>query len=406
VLIDFIQIISIILLTLSLCVDVKEVDVMKKEGPIRVAHIIGKWLGGGVEAVVMNYYRHIDRSKIQFDFLCDEDSTNIPYEEIEQLGGRVILIPPYQKVFKYQKELIRIFKENNYKIVHSHINTLSIFPLRAAKKAGVKVRIAHSHSTTNKKEWKKNLLKQVLRPFSKVYATNYMCCSELAGRWLFGDKTYDSGQVYLLNNAINLDKFKYNEKLRKEKRKELGISDDTLVIGHIGRFVAQKNHTFLIDIFNEVHKKNPNSLLLLVGQGPLKEEIENKVKELKLNDSVRFLGQRNDANELYQAFDVFCLPSLYEGLPVVGVEAQASGLLCILSDAMTKETKVIESTKFNSLKNNSLNWADLILNSMKNYKRNDTSGEMTENKFNIEVEEKYLEKYYSNLFKNGGDDKQ
>ena len=233
-----------------------------------------------------------------------------------------------------------------------------------------------------------------------------MCCSELAGRWLFGDKTYDSGQVYLLNNAINLDKFKYNEKLRKEKRKELGISDDTLVIGHIGRFVAQKNHTFLIDIFNEVHKKNPNSLLLLVGQGPLKEEIENKVKELKLNDSVRFLGQRNDANELYQAFDVFCLPSLYEGLPVVGVEAQASGLLCILSDAMTKETKVIESTKFNSLKNNSLNWADLILNSMKNYKRNDTSGEMTENKFNIEVEEKYLEKYYSNLFKNGGDDKQ
>ena len=212
-LIDFIQIISIILLTLSLCVDVKEVDVMKKEGPIRVAHIIGKWLGGGVEAVVMNYYRHIDRSKIQFDFLCDEDSTNIPYEEIEQLGGRVILIPPYQKVFKYQKELIRIFKENNYKIVHSHINTLSIFPLRAAKKAGVKVRIAHSHSTTNKKEWKKNLLKQVLRPFSKVYATNYMCCSELAGRWLFGDKTYDSGQVYLLNNAINLDKFKYNEKL-------------------------------------------------------------------------------------------------------------------------------------------------------------------------------------------------
>ena len=236
---------------LSLCVDVKEVDVMKKEEPIRVAHIIGKWLGGGVEAVVMNYYRHIDRKKIQFDFLCDEDSTNIPYEEIEQLGGRVILIPPYQKVFKYQKELIRIFKENNYKIVHSHINTLSVFPLRAAKKAGVKVRIAHSHSTTNKKEWKKNLLKQVLRPFSKVYATDYMCCSELAGRWLFGDKAYNSKKVYLLNNAIDLDKFKYNESLRKKKRKELGISDDTLVIGHIGRFIAHKNHTFLIDIYIE-----------------------------------------------------------------------------------------------------------------------------------------------------------
>ncbi len=402
-LIDFIQIISIILLTLSLCVDVKEVDVMKKEEPIRVAHIIGKWLGGGVESVVMNYYRHIDRTKIQFDFLCDEDSTNIPYKEIEQLGGRVILIPPYQKVFKYQKELIRIFKENNYKIVHSHINTLSVFPLRAAKKAGVKVRIAHSHSTTNKKEWKKNLLKQILRPFSKVYATDYMCCSELAGRWLFGDKAYDSGKVYLLNNAIDLDKFKYNESLRKEKRKELGISDDTLVIGHIGRFVAQKNHDYLIDIFNEVLKKNNNSILLLVGQGPLMEEIKNKVKELKLNDSVRFLGQRNDVNELYQAFDVFCLPSLYEGLPVVGVEAQASGLLCILSNAMTKETKVLDITKFISLNNTPKDWADSILDDVKKYKRIDTSKEMTSKNFNIKEEAKKLEKYYLNLYNNGGE---
>lgn len=377
---------------------------MKKEEPIRVAHIIGKWLGGGVEAVVMNYYRHIDRSKIQFDFLCDEDSTNIPYEEIEKLGGRVILIPPYQKVFKYQKELIRIFKENNYKIVHSHINTLSVFPLRAAKKAGVKVRIAHSHSTTNKKEWKKNLLKQVLRPFSKVYATDYMCCSELAGRWLFGDKAYDSGKVYLLNNAIDLDKFKYNEALRKEKRKELGISDDTLVIGHIGRFVAQKNHDYLIDIFNEVLKKNNNSILLLVGQGPLMEEIKNKVKELKLNDSVRFLGQRNDVNELYQAFDVFCLPSLYEGLPVVGVEAQASGLLCILSNAMTKETKVLDITKFMSLNNTPREWADSILDDVKRYKRIDTSKEMTSKNFNIKEEAKKLEKYYLNLYNNGGEE--
>lgn len=388
---------SLILLTLSLCVDVKEVDVMKKEEPIRVAHIIGKWLGGGVEAVVMNYYRHIDRSKIQFDFLCDEDSTNIPYEEIEQLGGRVILIPPYQKVFKYQKELIRIFKENNYKIVHSHINTLSVFPLRAAKKAEVKVRIAHSHSTTNKKEWKKNLLKQALRPFSKVYATDYMCCSELAGRWLFGDKAYDSGQVYLLNNAIDLDKFKYNESLRKKKRKELGINDDTLAIGHIGRFVAQKNHTFLIDIFNEVHKKNNNSILLLAGQGPLKEEIENKVKELRLNDSVRFLGQRNDVNELYQAFDVFCLPSLYEGLPVVGVEAQATGLLCELSNDMTKETKVLDTTRFISLNTSYEEWAAIILDDYSKFKRHDTTSEITKNNFNIKNETSKLENEYSEL---------
>lgn len=323
----------------------------KKEEPIRIAQIVGKWLGGGVEAVVMNYYRHIDHSKVQFDFICDDDSTNIPYDEIEKLGGKVILIPPYQKVFKYQKELRRVLREGKYKIVHSHINTLSVFPLYAAKKVGVPVRIAHSHSTTNKKEWKKNLLKQVLRPFSKKYATNYMCCSELAGRWLFGDKTYDEGKVYLLNNAIDLDKFKYDKKIRDKKRKELGIKEDTIVIGHIGRFVAQKNHTFLIDIFNQFHKKEKNSILLLAGQGPLQEEIKNKVRELGLDDSVGFLGQRNDANELYQAFDVFLLPSLYEGLPVVGVEAQASGLLCFFSDDMTKETKVLDSTVFMSLSN-------------------------------------------------------
>lgn len=376
---------------------------MRDDEPVRVAQIMGKWVGGGVESVVMNYYRYIDRTKIQFDFICDDDSTNIPYEEIEKLGGKVILIPPYQKVFKYHNKLKKILKEGHYKIVHSHINTLSVFSLFAAKCAGVPVRIAHSHSTTNKKEKKKNLLKQVLRPFSKLFATDYMCCSELAGRWLFGDKEYDKGNVYLLNNAIDLEKFKYNESLRKEKRKELGISDDTLVIGHVGRFVAQKNHGYLIDIFNEIHKKNNNSVLLLAGQGPLMEEIKNKVKSLKLEKNVKFLGQRNDANELYQAFDVFLLPSLYEGLPVVGVEAQATGLLCELSNDMTKETKVLNITKFMSLNNTPEEWADNILDDVKKYKRIDTSKEMTAKNFNIKEEAKKLEEYYLDLYNNGGE---
>lgn len=374
----------------------------KKEEPIRIAQIVGKWLGGGVEAVVMNYYRHLDHDKIQFDFICDDDSTNIPYDEIEKLGGKVILIPPYQKVFKYQKELRRVLRDGKYKIVHSHINTLSVFPLYAAKKVGVPVRIAHSHSTTNKKEWKKNLLKQVLRPFSKKYATNYMCCSELAGRWLFGDKAYDEGKVYLLNNAIDLDKFKYDKKIRDKKRKELGIKEDTIVIGHIGRFVAQKNHTFLIDIFNQFHKKEKNSILLLAGQGPLQEEIKNKVGELGLDDSVRFLGQRNDANELYQAFDVFLLPSLYEGLPVVGVEAQASGLLCFLSDDMTKETKVLDSTAFMSLSNTDDEWATSILDNYINFRRKDTTSDITKSNFNIKYETNKLKNKYSELLTKTG----
>lgn len=376
---------------------------METKEPIRVASVIGRYIGGGVEAVTINYYRNIDKSKVQLDFICDEDSTNIPYEEIEEMGGKIIIIPSYSKPFKYHKELKRVLKEGNYKIVHSNINTLSVFSLFAAKCAGVPVRIAHSHSTTNKKEKKKNLMKQVLRPFSKVFATDYMCCSELAGRWLFGDKEYDKGNVYLLNNAIDLDKFKYNETLRKKKRKELGIKDDTLVIGHIGRFVAQKNHDFLIDIFNEIHKKNNNSVLLLAGQGPLMDDVKDKVKELNLEDSVKFLGQRNDANELYQAFDVFLLPSLYEGLPVVGVEAQASGLLCYLSDDMTKETKVLDITKFMSLNNTPKEWANNILDDVKKYKRIDTSKEMTAKNFNIKEEAKKLEEYYLNIYNNGGE---
>lgn len=370
----------------------------QKSEPIKIAQIMGKWVGGGVEAVVMNYYRHIDRTKIQFDFLCDEDSTDIPYDEIESLGGKVILIPPYQKVFKYQKAVKKILKDGNYKIVHSHINTLSVFPLRAAKKAGVPIRIAHSHSTSNKKEWKKNLVKNLLRPFSKVYANRYMCCSELAGRWLFGNEEYDKGNVYLLNNAIDLDKFKYNETVRKKKRKELGINDSTFVVGHIGRYVEQKNHRFLIDIFNEINKKEKDSILLLAGQGPLMDEMKEKVKNLGIEDKVKFLGQRNDASELYQAFDLFLLPSLYEGLPVVGVEAQASGNLCYLSDDMTKETKVLDSTVFMSLSNTEEEWANAIIEDFRKYKKHNTEKEVSKYGFNITKEAKKLEnKYYEFL---------
>ena len=368
-----------------------------KQEPIRIAQVIGKWVGGGVEAVVMNYYRHIDKSKIQFDFICDEDSTNIPYEEIEKLGGKVILIPPYQKLFRYHKELKRILKEGNYKIVHSHINTLSVFSLFAAKCAKVPVRIAHSHSTTNKKEKKKNLMKQVLKPFSKLFATDYMCCSELAGRWLFGDKLYDEGKIYLLNNAIDLHKFEYNEKIREEVRKELNIDEETFVMGHIGRFVTVKNHEFLLDVFHEIYKENKNSILVLAGQGPLKEKIEQKAKEMNLDKAVQFLGQRSDANRLYQAMDVFVLPSLYEGLPVVGVEAQAAGLLYVLSDDMTKETKVLETTTFLSLNEGAKKWADTIDNATKQFERKNMLNEMAQKGFDIQKEVKKLEEIYRKL---------
>lgn len=271
-------------------------------------------MDGGVESVVMNYYRNIDKEKIQFHFLCDEDSTDIPYQEIEKLGGKVIIIPPYQKLFEYQKELYRIFKENNYKIVHSHINALSVFPLRIAKKAGVPIRIAHSHTTSNKKEWKRNLIKNILRPLSKLYANNYFACTEYAGKWLFGKKVVERKELNVINNAIDLKKFELNENTREDLRKELGIKEDTLIIGHVGRFMKQKNHEFLIDVFNELIKKNENSILMLIGQGPLLNDMKQKVRDLNIEDKVKFIGQVTNVEKYYNIMDVFLFPSIYEGL--------------------------------------------------------------------------------------------
>lgn len=372
----------------------------ESKAPIRIAQIMGKMVGGGVESVVMNYYHHMAKEKFRFDFLVDCDSTNIPYKEIESLGGRVILIPPYQNLPKYLKELKKIFQENQYKIVHSHINTLSVFPLYVAKKCKIPVRIAHSHSTSNKKEYKKNLLKNLLRPFSKRYATHYFCCSEYAGRYLFGNKAYDKQEVTLMNNAIAIDKFLYNEEIRKNKRKELGITNE-LVIGHVGRFISQKNHIRLLEIFHTLTITNNNidSILLLVGEGSLEPKVKEKVKELNLEKKVKFLGQRTDVNELMQAMDIFLLPSLYEGLPVVGVEAQTAGLLCILSSEMTKETKVLSTTKFISLKNSNEEWVREILTCYQNFQRQNTKNEIIKANFEIATEAKKLEKRYQTLLK-------
>ena len=323
----------------------EKVSKEKQEKPIIVAQVMGKWVGGGVESVIMNYYRHLDHSKVQFDFICDEDSTRIPYDEIKKLGGRVFLIPKYQNLPKYLKALGKLLKENQYRIVHSNINTLSVFPLYAAKKAGVPVRISHSHSTSNPKEWKRNLIKNILRPFSKRYATDFFACSEVAGRYLFGNKAFNQGEVKIIHNAIDVDKFKFDEVARKKLRQEFGIKDSTVVIGHVGRFVQQKNHTFLVDVFKEYHEKNPDSKLLLVGSGPLEDEIKKKVEKLGLKDSVLFLGQRDDINKLYSVMDVFYLPSLYEGLPVVGVEAQAAGLPTIFSNGISSEAIISKNAK-------------------------------------------------------------
>jgi glycosyltransferase EpsF len=365
---------------------------MDSNEPIRVAQIVGKWLGGGVEAFLMNYYRNIDKNKIQFDFIVDKDSTCVPKEEIESLGGRVIEIPPYQQIFSYIKELTKILRDNNYKIVHSNINALSVFPLFCAKRAGVPIRIAHSHSTTNKKEWKKNLLKSILKPFSRVYSNEYFCCTEHAGRWLFGNKLFDSGKVKVINNAIDVDKFTYNEETRNRLRKELNV-ENKFVIGHIGRFIPQKNHEKIISIFNDFHKKNNNSALLLIGEGALKEQMKQKVKDLNLEKDVIFLGQRDNVNEYYQAMDLFLFPSLYEGLGMVMIEAQCSNLPCIASTEVPKIVKINDNVQFIGLNEDNKIWVKNLEKNNKQF-RISKKEDIIKSNYDIKTEVSKLERIY------------
>ena len=365
-----------------------------KQEPIRVLQIIGFVCGGGVEAVIMNYYRNIDRNKIQFDFVIDGYEKTALDNEILSLGGKVYKVAPYTKnPLKNIYQIYKIIKDNNYQIVHSNMNTLSVFSLFAAWLAGAKVRILHNHSTAVKSEKLRSVMKYILRPFAPVFANRYMACSKLAGEWMYGRKKMQSVKVKVLNNAIDVDAFAYNEDLRKNLRHNLNIEEDTLVIGHVGRFMYQKNHDFLIDIFKEIHSQKENSLLLLIGDGPLKQMIEEKVKNYNLQDSVKFLGLRRDVKDLYNVMDVFVLPSWYEGLPVVSVEAQANGLPCFVSDKVSKECKLSSSMNFVSLDKSADYWSKEILNS--NFNRNkNAKHELEKNKFDIRNEVKILIDFY------------
>lgn len=322
--------------------------------PIRVAQVIGKMLGGGVESVVMNYYRHVDRTRVQYDFLVDSDSTRVPEEEITSLGGRVFRIPPYQHPLQYRQALIKLFQEHNWKIVHSHINTLSVFPLSAAKRAGVPVRIAHSHSTMGKGEPVKNIMKLALRPFANVYPTERFACGNYAGKWLFGDRGFA-----VIPNAIPLDKFRFNPQTRRLIREKLNISPDTLLIGHVGRFMPQKNQRFLIDVLADLLQRRVKAQLAFVGEGPDMDSIKTYAKTVKVQDHVLFLGQQSDVQKYYWAFDVFCLPSQYEGLCLVGIEAQRAGLPCIFSSPITNEVNVTGTAQFLPV-DSSRQWAEAL----------------------------------------------
>lgn len=303
-------------------------------GPLRILHVVVNMNRGGAETLLMNLYRNIDRSTIQFDFLtCKEGVFD---KEITDLGGKIHRIPYVSEVghSRYLKVLDTFFQSHHYNIVHSHMDKMSGFVLRAAKKAGVPVRIAHSHNTQSEGGTAAKLYKSYSGSLIRSSANQLFACSNDAAKWLFGSK---ASKALVLKNGIECDKFKFSKSVRKSVREELGINDDTLVVGHVGRFNHQKNHTYLLNVFAELSKRVPKAVLLLIGDGVLKDNIEEKIKSLNLVEKVVLLGVRGDIHQLLQAFDVFAFPSKHEGLPVTLIEAQAAGLPCIISETITKE---------------------------------------------------------------------
>lgn len=365
---------------------------------IKVAQVIGPAVNGGTEAFAMNYYKNIDRTKVQFDFLVESTSRIIDKDKIESMGGHVVIIPSYRNPLKYVQTLTKIFKENKYDIVHSNMNTLSYFTLKAAKRAGIKVRIAHSHSTSNPNEFIRNLIKNTLRPLPKKYATNYFACSELAGRYLFGDKAFDKGKVLVINNAIDLDRLKFSQEDRDRIRKALNI-EDKFVIGNVGRMVQQKNQTFLIEIFAEIIKKRENAVLMLLGDGPLRSELEDKANKLGILDKVLFLGVHHHTECYYSAMDCTIFPSIYEGFLITLLEAQVEGLPSFIADNIPEESTVYNDLVHRvSLLDTPTKWSNIVLEKFSlNKNRKSYYLSLKNSKYDIKEEGKKLTDLYLKL---------
>lgn len=361
---------------------------------IRVAIIAGVLHSGGKRNLIMEYYRHIDKTKVQYDFICDSDSNGIPKEEIEKLGGKVYLVPPYKNIFSHLKATYKILKDNHYQVMHAFDNTLNVFPLFVGKLAGVKVRISESISKGDKNE-AKTKIKLVLRRFSHWFATDFMANSIDCGVWQFGKKTYDEGKIAIFKTVINADANAFDKVLRDETRKKFGW-EDKVIYGFIGRYVDQKNPLFLIDIFNSIAKKQPNAKLVMIGFGELETAMHEKIKEYGLQDRVEDLGRRDDIKQFYNAFDAFLLPSLYEGMPVVGIEAQCAGLPIFFSKNITEETTASELAHYIGLNESPEVWADTIINVVNANlgKRRSYAEEVKKNGFDSHSEAMRMMKFY------------
>lgn len=367
--------------------------------PIRILHVLHALNCGGAENMIMNLYRNIDRDKIQFDFLVHTNEKCFFDDEIEKLGGKIYRVPYYNMLnySSYKKALNDFFKSHpEIAIVHGHLGSCAYIYLKVAKKYGCRT-IAHSHNSKPDKINAKNTLYKLFSIKTRSVADYFIGCSIKAGQYRYGKKIVNSDRFTVLKNAIDTPKFAYDEKTRSEVRNEFNLTDN-YIIGHIGRFNTVKNHTFLIDILAELVKKDNRVVAMLVGGGDLQPQIEEKVKKLNLRDNVIFTGVRSDANRLLQAMDCFVFPSLYEGLPVTLIEAQAAGLPCIVSDVITKEVQITEQVKYLPL-DDPKKWCDAIAKEKANIIRLNSTEIISESGYDIHDTAEWLTDFYrsSNL---------
>lgn len=368
--------------------------------PLHVAQIMGPMVGGGLESTILNHYRFLDHSQVQFDFIIQDDSTYIPINEINKYGGRIYTIPSYKHLASYMKELQAFYRKLKPDIVHSNMNSLSVFPLMAAKTAGIPIRIAHSHSTANNREIKRTIIKNTLRPLSRIYPTHLAACGPHAAKWLFGEKAVLQGRVHYINNAIELQKFQFSSQKRLELRHSIGLEEE-FVVGQIGRFTSQKNQLFSIDVFRALLQYLPNAKLVFLGTGETLEDCKKKVHDYGINRSVLFLGLRQDVADWYSAFDTLLFPSLYEGLGMVAIEAQASGLPVLASDQVPQEAFVIKELISTAPLNESpQHWAQLLAQESRtrDYNRSMFStAKLVQAGYDIQASATSLQKWYKDI---------
>ena len=363
--------------------------------PIRILHVIGSMNRGGAETMIMNLYRKMDREKIQFDFAVHTDAPADYDAEIVSLGGRIWHCPRFtgMNLFSYRRWWNGFFREHasEYPIVHGHIGSSAAIYLNAAKKSGL-FTIAHSHSSGTDHS-AKALLYRVFSYPTRHIADWFFACSEAAGIDRFGAEAVNAPNFSILNNAVDASVLCFDPVVRRQVREELGV-DDSLIVGHVGRFDTVKNQAFAIRAFQMLLEKDPDARLLLVGEGATKPELESLVSSLELADRVIFTGLRTDVDRLLQAMDVFIFPSIYEGLPVTLVEAQCSGLPCVISDAIPPDCIVTEGLVVQkSLNDGPASWADQLLVCAA-LERTDRSQEITAHGFDVNDTARKLEDFY------------